>query len=65
MPLNHSLINRIALSSEHEVTIPGQLIARIEEYNKKDYQAIARGKEERAKWLHSKNKIKKEKTSDQ
>ena len=56
MSLEYSRITRIAVSSEHEVKIPDQLIARIKEYNQRDYQAIARGKEERKKWLLTKHK---------
>ena len=56
MTLNHPRLKRIIVSSDHEVKIPEQLLARIEEYNQRDFQAIARGKEERTKWLLSKRK---------
>ncbi len=43
------------MSSEDEVRIFDQIKARIEEHNQRDYQAIARGKEERDKWLQAKS----------
>ena len=56
MSLNYPRLKRIVVSSDHEVKIPEQLLARIEEYNQRDYQAMARGKEERTKWLLAKSK---------
>jgi len=58
MSIDYSQSFRIAVPSDHKVKIPEQLIARIERYNQKDFQAIARGKKEREKWLLTKNKRK-------
>jgi acyl CoA:acetate/3-ketoacid CoA transferase alpha subunit len=56
MAVDYSQITRITVSSEYIGKVPEQLIARIKEHNQKDLEAIARGKEERKKWLLKKNK---------
>jgi hypothetical protein len=63
MSLNYSQFTRITVSSEHEIKIPKELIARIREYNQKDSEAIARGAEERAKRLLTQKKLRKKKTT--
>ena len=42
------------MPSEDEARIFDQIKARIGEHNQKEFQAIARGKEERDKWLQAK-----------
>ena len=44
------------MSSDHESEWYDRLKARIEEYNQRDRQAIARASEERDKWLRAEKK---------
>lgn len=64
MSIDYMRVNRIPVSAEREAQIISQLRARIEEYNRKDYQAVVRGRKERAKWLQTRNGIGEEAPSD-
>jgi hypothetical protein len=41
----------IIVSSGREAEVLGRLKARIEAYNRKDQEAVVRGRKERTKWL--------------
>ena len=50
MSIDYVRVNRNAVSAEQEALIISRLKAKIEEYNRKDYQAIVRARKERTKW---------------
>ena len=49
---------------ENETTLFDQLKARIKKYNQKDRQAVDRAREERDKWLQTKNEAQEKNISD-
>jgi hypothetical protein len=58
MSSEYSRLYKIGVSSGREDLILRRLKARIDAYNRKDKEAVARGRDERTKWLLTNREVK-------